>query len=33
MKYSSAGMWGKGIYFAANSKYSDPYAFNEKVEV
>jgi hypothetical protein len=27
MKYSNSGMWGKGLYFAKNSKYSDPYGY------
>lgn len=33
MKYSEKAMWGKGIYFAANAKYSDPYAFSEKIDM
>ena len=27
MRYSNAGMWGKAIYFAEKSSYSDYYAF------
>lgn len=27
MRFSRYGMWGKGNYFAVNSKYSDDYAF------
>lgn len=26
MKFSHEGMWGRGLYFAAKSKYSDPYS-------
>ena len=28
MKYSHKGMWGRGVYFARNAKYSDTYAYN-----
>ena len=27
MRFSKPGMYGKGIYFAENSSYSDSYAF------
>jgi hypothetical protein len=27
MKYSKDGMWGRGLYFAQNAKYSDPYGY------
>ena len=27
IKFSSAGLWGKGIYFAERASYSDQYAF------
>jgi hypothetical protein len=27
MRYSNAGLWGKGIYFAANANYSNNYAY------
>lgn len=31
MKFAHSGMWGRGLYFAANSSYSDPYAFGKTV--
>ena len=27
MRFSNAGMWGTGIYFAVKAKYSDKYAY------
>ena len=27
MRFSNDGMWGRGIYFAVNSSYSNSYAF------
>lgn len=27
IKYSQAGLWGKGLYYAKNSNYSDLYAY------
>jgi hypothetical protein len=27
MQYSSAGMWGRGLYFAAKASYSHSYAY------
>jgi hypothetical protein len=29
MRFSNSGMYGKGIYFAENSSYSDAYAYNK----
>jgi hypothetical protein len=29
-KFSQSGMWGRGIYFAEKSSYSDKYAFKFK---
>eukprot|EP00455_Lapot_gusevi_P000932 TRINITY_DN10388_c0_g1_i8.p1 TRINITY_DN10388_c0_g1~~TRINITY_DN10388_c0_g1_i8.p1 ORF type:complete len:139 (+),score=2.51 TRINITY_DN10388_c0_g1_i8:27-419(+) len=28
MRYCESGLWGRGIYFATNSAYSDDYAFS-----
>jgi hypothetical protein len=28
LRFSNAGMWGTAVYFAANSNYSDTYAFD-----
>ena len=27
MQYSAEGMWGRGLYFAHNARYSDNYAY------
>lgn len=32
MRFSNNGMWGKGIYFAVNAKYSDDYSHHTKNE-
>jgi hypothetical protein len=29
MRYSRAGLWGTGTYFAVNARYSDGYAYRE----
>ena len=30
IKYSNTGMWGRGIYFAQNAKYSLDFAYKYK---